>query len=440
MVLSQSGDAAGAVDALEQAHYLQPDNAEILYHYGLALQLNGRGASARMRFEAVLRLNPNHAGAQEHLEALRNAGPDSAVPPPAAPSGPRATSAAEPAAHQARAEAPPRPPRDIGSAEPATFPGPPPRAALNAGAYESGAPMPRGGRARSRYLFEERGPADEGPGWERDSQPDISTLARAPLQLWGELLLLWLLLLAVPNGIAAALVPLRSAYRVEATWVWTLALGVGAAPVLLMMASQWVFEKPVAREWQPGFRRWLRGTLFALVYVLVVVGPVAGTLALRTPFPADVLILAALLLTTPFHALLAPALVLAATDGPAGWPALQSSFRLAMKRTWFHLALMVVLGLGLAAFFGVFGWALVVTLGGAGEVVARATLAVELTVAESVWAALVTVCGVDALSSPHTRELIGAPWPAAWGGEEEEPEPKTDSVVPVPVEGYEPRG
>ena len=58
VALSQLGDTVSAVEALERAHYLRPQDARILYNYGLVLEAAGRPREARVRFAAALKLDP----------------------------------------------------------------------------------------------------------------------------------------------------------------------------------------------------------------------------------------------------------------------------------------------------------------------------------------------------------------------------------------------
>jgi len=70
----QEVDAALA--ALERAHYLAPDDARILYNYGLVLERAGRGGEARARLYAAIKLNPGYERALQHLARLPPVFPD----------------------------------------------------------------------------------------------------------------------------------------------------------------------------------------------------------------------------------------------------------------------------------------------------------------------------------------------------------------------------
>ena len=65
----------------------------------------------------------------------------------------------------------------------------------------------------------------------------------ATMQLWGQQPLLWLVLLAVPNGLVAYFVPDAPSLRWAAALIWTMALGLGAGPAMLAMSNHWVFGR-----------------------------------------------------------------------------------------------------------------------------------------------------------------------------------------------------
>ncbi len=67
IALGRVGDVQGSLLALEKAHYLQPDNPHILYNYGLALEHAGLIREAVLRYQAVLRLQPDHELARRQV-------------------------------------------------------------------------------------------------------------------------------------------------------------------------------------------------------------------------------------------------------------------------------------------------------------------------------------------------------------------------------------
>ncbi len=71
-----------ALDAFRKAHEIEPANAKVLYHWGLALTKAGRWDDAVDRFRQVRKLDPNHAGACQGIaHALRQLGrPAEALP------------------------------------------------------------------------------------------------------------------------------------------------------------------------------------------------------------------------------------------------------------------------------------------------------------------------------------------------------------------------
>jgi hypothetical protein len=221
---------------------------------------------------------------------------------------------------------------------------------------------------------------------------------RAVLQLWGQQPLIWLVLLGLPNA-AAALVRVSAHGRWLSALAWIVALGFGAAPTLVAMANQWMFGRIGGRRQDELPGAMLRALGVTLPYTLVALAPFAVALAVRSVLPPAVIVLAVLLSTAPFHALLAPAMAAASGEGPGGIEAVRKAWSLAGKRSWLHLGLIALIGSGAAVLLILFGWAFAVTLRGQGESVQRVMEAAGLSLGESVWAALVTVCGLDAISS-----------------------------------------
>ncbi|MGV3724392.1 MAG: tetratricopeptide repeat protein [Actinomycetota bacterium] len=383
VALTRMGELEEAVDTLDRAHYLEPDSAEILVDYGIALLQAGRQQSARSRFEAALRLDPSNALAMRSLGELyqrmasqRGAAPASPAPQPAPP--PTAT--------------------------------PPVRSATPGLTSQISGDHPRVGSslertARIPTVFNE--PPEESPNarrWDPEPLPSFLSLIHATLQLWGQQPLVWLLALGTPSAIAAFFVPSEPHARWAAVLAWAGALGLGAGLTLQLMSNQWIFGRVMGgprHRWSGGL---LHGTAMGLIYSLLILGPFAVALALRSPLPAPAILLGVLLMTAPFHALLAPALMLSATDGPRGWPALRRAWSIAGRRSWLHLGLIVAVGAVFGGALTAIGWGFAVTLRGQGEAVARVMDVAGLALGQSLWAALVTVTGLDALSAAEAAE------------------------------------
>nr|AQQ74430.1 hypothetical protein [uncultured bacterium] len=83
VALLQLGQVEAALLALEQAHYCEPDNAQILFDYGQALERAGRHREARLRFQGVLRLDPDHRPAQRKVQDIQKFESPSPTPAPA---------------------------------------------------------------------------------------------------------------------------------------------------------------------------------------------------------------------------------------------------------------------------------------------------------------------------------------------------------------------
>jgi tetratricopeptide (TPR) repeat protein len=381
VALAEVGETAAALQAFDRAHFLQPENPQVLYHYGLALLAAGRKADARLRFNAALKLNPAYEDARRELAALAGS---------ARPAAARATEGT-PARHDrdrtALAVSPPR----LGASRP--LPQAPEELPLPDGGGE-------GGPALSEF----------GPG----PLSAFLRVTRSALNVWGQQPLVWLVLLALPNAAVAITLSLVPTHRWAEVLAWVAALGVGTAPAVLAAAGQQRYGEPYADAWRFTLGRFLRGAALALPYLLLTLGPLAVALAFRTPFRPDALLLGALLFTAPFHVLFAPALVMAATDGPGDARALWTALRAASGRTWVHLAVMLAVGVVLGGIVGLIGWSFASMLHGAGNLALQVLQVAGLSLGESVWVVLVAVCGLDTLFP----EGETGPWADAGGSGE----------------------
>nr|AQQ74429.1 hypothetical protein [uncultured bacterium] len=229
--------------------------------------------------------------------------------------------------------------------------------------------------------------------------PGFLGLLRGVFQLWAQQPLLWVLLLAVPNILAAVLAPVDAAGAGLAVWIWLVTLGIGTAPALNAMSDQWLHGTPLPQRRETLARRLLNGMGLGTVYLLVALGPFCTLLAARSQFPGQFILLGGLIATTPFHALLAPALALTVTEGLSPLEAVRTAFNMAGRRTWLHLGVMVTFGVLSGGLLFIYGWGFAVTLRAGGDPVWRLLQAAAVSAAESVWIALLAVCGLDALSA-----------------------------------------
>ncbi len=428
MVHARAGRTEEALEVLEAAHYLQPHRADILFQYGRVLQAAGRAREARLRFEAVLRLEPEFPGARAQLAALSASAPSSTSFQGETRAPGTFAVGTSPRDREQASNTDVRPPLSEDETVPAS-----PEARTEPGTALAGrsASLPEGMPAETdtRPAFRRRpatrfdpfnvpGEADEFlpappplPGWEPEQLPGFLGLFRATLYLWGQQPLVWIALLALPNIgallLAQALRGLEGDHQWLGLLVWTVALGVGATPAMIAMADQWFHGRVFAvdRELIPA--RLLRGLPVTLGYSLVTLGVFGILLALRSRFSADVLLLMGLVLAAPFHALLAPALVMAINEGPGGWQAFRTAVTMAGKRTWMHLALIFAVGVVVGGALGVLAWAFAVTLKLRGEGVFGVMRVAGVSLAESLWVALVTICGTDTLAARTTDEGEG---------------------------------
>jgi hypothetical protein len=387
IALTRMGQLDEAIDSLDQAHYLEPDNAQILVDYGIALLEAGRLQPARSRLEAALRLDPGNGPALRSLGELYQrvaahggAAPSSMErqPPPRSAPPPSGTSQMRP---------PSQPAAPVARRREEFIPPPP----------QPSAAMQRSTRIPSAF-------ADPlSPGnttrWEPEPLPSFLSLVQATVQLWGQQPLIWLLLFGLPGAVAGILAPFDYMSRWVAVLLWSVAFGIGSGPTLLGMTNHWIFGKVLGGSNRSIAESLLHGTAFGLLYAMLFVAPFAVVLALRSPLPASAILPGVLLMTLPFHALLAPALVLSATDGPPGWPALKRAWSIAGRRSWLHLMLFLAVGVVIGGGLTVVGWSFAVTVKGQGATVARVMEIAGLALGQSLWAALVTITGLDALSA-----------------------------------------
>lgn len=345
------GDAAGALGALERAHYLAPEEPRFLYNYGLALEAAGRPQEALLRFDAALLLDP------EYEPALRErllAGP------------------------------PERPPRE-----------PAPEPTLR----QREAPLPGGGAPASPGAGEIPAAA---PELELLPPPGIPALARAAAEAWLRHLVLWLALAGLPLAGAALAFPPREHPGAAAVLVWALALGLGTAAACAGAAGALLDGRPFSPGVVPSARA--PGLLALHVpYWLLTVGGMAWLLAGRTPLTTPELLLAGHVFTVPFHTVAAPALMLAVTEGGSPLALLLAGLRITRRRALLHLVLLAAAALlGAGCYAAVMalaaGW--LVSAGPQGQALLQVAV---LAVCAGGWSILLAACGLDTLALAPPR-------------------------------------
>lgn len=401
LALQALGHADAALLLLERAHYLQPADAETLYLYGLALEAGGHSTQARLRYEAVARLRPDDDRPRRRLAGL----PDPLVLAlehlAAAPAPHPAPPAPAPASEPATPAPPPAPPeREAPSRDDL-----PPRAEkpepARPSAPERALPPVRRAPAARPHPLSMAPPKPEPPReplW-TPPRPRFGQLVREAALLWAQRPLLWFFLFAVAN-IPAALVGRSDADgRAVAALVWSAGFAVGAAPVLLAMTEQWAGPGAGRLLRQPPWARIAAGLGFCALHAAVTLLPWSLSGAIQTGLPLWALVLGSLLFTAPLHALLAPGLI-TSVRAKGGSGALSGALRRAGRRTWLHLGVMLAGGLVVGGVVGAFGWGVAITLRPEGEILSRIMENAGVSAGETVWAALVTVCGLDALAAP----------------------------------------
>jgi tetratricopeptide (TPR) repeat protein len=396
IALAERGRVDEALDALDRAHYLRPHSPQILFNYGLALERAGRPAAAARRYQAVLSLKPDYARANERLLALAAAG--GGLEPREALAAPPERAAATPP----QAEVTPAPPpreiqplkerrtdsgadseddwREIEAVEREAII----RELVATPVRASGYRLPGVG-----FPFDGSPPVH--PEWEPESLPGPVSLGRLALMLWCQQPLLWLGVVAVPNAIAAFLAPMETNANWWATVAWVIALALSTGPLVGAMVE-------TSREGRPLWRKPAAAATLSLPYLAIVLLPFCWLLSAQSALPGWAVVLLMLLLTGPFHLLVAPALVLA-SEGRSPLQALSIAFNAAGPRVWLHLLVMVIFGLALAGLLAFCAHAAVDATRGLGQAVDRALEAAALCLAESIWAALITISGLDTLAA-----------------------------------------
>lgn len=373
-VLREFGDLQTAVIALERAHYLDPQSIDILCRYGEALAEVGREREARLRFEAALRLQPGHRGAQDLLDSLAGA--------PARPQ----------LQHSPRTAATTTPERERRPSIPSI--------------PVSATPERDSRTAPHAYLPENLIDAEHPSG--------VFGMTRSVLQTWFTQPLLWVLPLAAVNALVAIVMGIDPGISPLITGPsWALLFAIILGPMLLAAANQFRYREPFPDECRPTPPRLARAIGLSLPYALLTLGGTSLALTFQTALNGETIVLAALFLTAPLHAALAPALVQAATIGPGGLAALRATPQWITRRAWSQLTAMYVVGLvgfALLAAVGLFFSREIQSAGELGMVV-KVT---ALSVGESLWMVAIAVCGADSIDFQEDYLATTAPATGAY--------------------------
>jgi hypothetical protein len=241
------------------------------------------------------------------------------------------------------------------------------------------------------------GEGADGASWEPEPAAPLADIGRQAGFVWAEQPLLWTGAFLLPNLLALLLTRAASVPAWAALLVWTAAFGAGGAVALPGMWSQVREDDPAPDGYGELLRRAGGAARLLLPYLLVTVGIYCAALARQSRLPPDVIAMSSLFATAPFHALLAPALLLNAGRRAGPFRAIMLAFRLAGRRSWLYLALMLMLAAVLAWVLAVWragAWEL---FRGAGELVNGLVAVLGISAAQSLWTALIAACGLDAL-------------------------------------------
>jgi hypothetical protein len=234
--------------------------------------------------------------------------------------------------------------------------------------------------------------------WEPEPRPAFLELARDAAFLWAQQPLLWVLLLTPANALGLFLTGSLVTHRGLGAVTWVALFGVALPLLVAAMVSQSRQGEPAPDGWAKLLRAASRGAAFSLSYSLATLGFFCPALARHTRFPLEGVLLGGLFATAPFHALLAPALMLACAEGLRGRAAAAAAFRLANRRTWLHLGLLLALGAALAWVVAVWNASGAAPLRGQSPLLTGAVTALLLSVGQTLWTAVVVVSGLDALA------------------------------------------
>lgn len=349
VALHQAGESRQALDAFERAHYLQPGNAVILYNYGAALRAAGREEEARLRWEAALRLAPDYAEPRAALAESLSSGPHSessgGLPAKLAPAG-----------------------------------------------ASRGAAQPREQLELPLIL-----PSDEEliDPYNREGPPRFSDLTRDALTLFVAAPHLPFLVMLPPLAGAAAWQALANPPAAYASLCWVAAVAAGGAIALPLLANLLIFGSPMESPW-PLLPRVGRTALLLAPGFLLPVGLTAWMAAERSQLPPYAIALGALLLMLFFHAVMAPAYMQAASEGPGGFYALGIAMRVD-SRAWLYVGVMLAAGTTAGGILVFFAWLYVRAMGASGGIVEWVVQATMIASAAAVWMTLTAVCGMDAV-------------------------------------------
>lgn len=464
LALSAAGEDEAALQLFERAHYLEPRAPVPLYLYGLALEKAGKVEQARLRYGGVLQLMPDHSSARRRLgtipdpliEALQRLGvgpgphPATAGSPQPAPTEQSVAepslaatfqevivaghAAVEPGSGNEVIEEPAvvarSTPREAVAAPPApealewveAIEAPKERPAVDTPpAVKQRAPVadpeplvrhpvrpdaPLRPQPRPFATAQAGPPRSEPPGetiW-APPPPGFAALVRAATLLWAQRPLLWLFVYFAANAAAAFVVTPGSNGRLVSVALWTGGFCLASPLVLLLMSEQWMAGNTRRLLRSLPWDRLLQGCSFCLLYAMICLVPWCLSGALQTELPLWILVLGSLLFTAPFHALLAPGLVISVRE-KEGRGALSGGFQLAGRRTWLHLAVILLGGLLVGGLMALVGWSMAVTLRAEGEILGRLMQNAAVSAGESVWATLVTICGMDALAGKKPADI-----------------------------------
>lgn len=230
------------------------------------------------------------------------------------------------------------------------------------------------------------------------SLPGFKLMVHGVASLWTLGFVRWIPPLMIANTVIALLMPEQYGWPLLTAFGWSIGLAVGLAPVLLALTEQVASDALYAERWLSAANRPVQLVTVTMPFVFLTVYLPCTLTGPATLIPGDGLVASALIFVSPIHALLAPVLILAASEGRAGLRLYGEAFRLAGRRLLVQAAVMAAVSAVAVGVTAALLWGFHYVLRVSGYIPAQLMRASMLSVAESIWATAVVLCGLDAIA------------------------------------------
>ncbi len=230
------------------------------------------------------------------------------------------------------------------------------------------------------------------------SLPGFKLMVHGVASLWTAGFVRWILPLMIANTVIALLMPEQYGWPLLTAFGWSIGFAVGLAPVLLALTEQVASDALYAERWLSVANRPVQLVTVTMPFIFLTVYLPCALTGPATRIPGDGLVASALIIVSPIHALLAPVLILAASEGRAGLRLYGEAFRLAGRRLLVQVAVMAAVSAVAVGVTAALLWGFHYVLRVSGYIPAQLMRASMLSVAESIWATAVVLCGLDAIA------------------------------------------